>query len=94
MNPHGHPLTRWQRITKSANPHLKYIDSDLVEGYEYEYRVMAENKAGLSDPSKPSNRFVCKDPYSESFDTAFMIFLGYTYLIHQDRVFLDAFSHL
>jgi len=55
---------RWQRITKSATPHLKYIDSELVEGYEYEYRVYAENKAGLSDPSKPSNRFVCKDPYT------------------------------
>jgi len=55
---------RWQRITKSATPHLKHIDSELVEGYEYEYRVFAENKAGLSDPSKPSNRFTCKDPYT------------------------------
>ena len=58
---------RWQRVTKTATPHLKFIDSDLIEGYEYEYRVYAENKAGLSDPSKPSNRFTCKDPYSKLF---------------------------
>jgi len=39
--------------------------SDLVEGTEYEYRVLAENEAGFSKPSDSTGVFVAKDPYGK-----------------------------
>jgi len=39
--------------------------SDLVEGTEYEYRVLAENEAGVSKPSDSTGVFVAKDPYGK-----------------------------
>lgn len=39
--------------------------NDLVEGTEYEFRVVAENEAGLSKPSETSGVFVAKDPFDK-----------------------------
>jgi len=36
---------------------------DLVEGTEYEFRVIAENDAGQSKPSETSGIVVAKDPF-------------------------------
>jgi len=38
---------------------------DLVEGTEYEYRVSAENEAGVGKPSETTGVFVAKDPYGK-----------------------------
>ena len=37
---------------------------DLLENDEYEFRVVAENKAGTSKPSDTTGSFIAKDPYS------------------------------
>ena len=38
---------------------------DLVEGTEYEYRVSAENEAGIGKPSQTTGVFTAKDPFDK-----------------------------
>jgi len=37
----------------------------LMEGTEYEYRVLAENDAGISKPSETTGVFVARDPFDK-----------------------------
>jgi titin len=57
--------TRWAKVNKAIITELNFKDDDLSEGMEYEYRVMAENKAGVGPPSSPSKPFKAKDPWGE-----------------------------
>ncbi len=41
-----------------------YYAVDLHEGTSYEFRVFAENRVGLSEPSKTSSAVVAKDPWN------------------------------
>lgn len=41
---------------------------DLIEGSEYEFRVIACNKVGQSEPSAPSRTIVAKNPYGMSMN--------------------------
>lgn len=61
-----------ERITE-----LTYLLTSLREGQELTFRVSAENKAGYSEPSKPSKPIKVKRPYGE-YDTGLQkhIFLG------------------
>jgi titin len=54
---------RWIRVNRELIPNLKLKCIDLVDGLEYEFRVIAENKAGQSDPSEPCKPFIAKNPY-------------------------------
>lgn len=38
---------------------------DLVEGTEYEYRVLAVNEAGIGKPSETTGTFTAKDPFDK-----------------------------
>ncbi|XP_072046921.1 M-protein, striated muscle-like [Amphiura filiformis] len=54
---------KWIRVNKEPMKELTCTCTDLTEGSEYEFRVMAENKAGQSKPSDVSDKFVAKPPY-------------------------------
>ena len=47
---------RWTKVNRQAVKQLKMTINDLFEGDTYEFRVFAENQAGLSRPSLSSNQ--------------------------------------
>uniref|UniRef100_A0A7N8WKS1 Titin n=1 Tax=Mastacembelus armatus TaxID=205130 RepID=A0A7N8WKS1_9TELE len=53
---------RWCRVNKKPVYDLRVKASHLREGFEYEYRVFAENAAGLSAPSIPCPLTKAEDP--------------------------------
>uniref|UniRef100_A0A8D2NKQ4 Titin n=1 Tax=Zonotrichia albicollis TaxID=44394 RepID=A0A8D2NKQ4_ZONAL len=55
---------RWVKCNKRVVTDLRFKVSGLTEGHEYEYRVMAENAAGVSEPSPTS-------PFYKACDTVF-----------------------
>jgi titin len=59
--------SRWVRVNKSPVRDTVYTVTDLVEGSENEFRVIAENAAGQSKPSQPTGAIKAVDPYSECY---------------------------
>lgn len=57
--------TRWVKINKEILKELTMAITDLMESSDYEFRVSAENKAGIGEPSPPSKPFTAKDPWGE-----------------------------
>ncbi|GFS00827.1 titin [Elysia marginata] len=57
--------SRWVRVNKSPIRDTVYTVSDLTEGDQYEFRVMAENAAGCGNPSATTERLLAKDPYDK-----------------------------
>uniref|UniRef100_A0A8B9ZFX3 Titin n=2 Tax=Anas TaxID=8835 RepID=A0A8B9ZFX3_ANAPL len=53
---------RWTRCNKRLISELRYRVTGLIENHDYEYRVSAENAAGLSEPSLPSTYYKACDP--------------------------------
>uniref|UniRef100_A0A3Q3GG52 Titin n=1 Tax=Labrus bergylta TaxID=56723 RepID=A0A3Q3GG52_9LABR len=52
----------WTKLNKLLIPETRYKTTELEEGIEYEFRVYAENIAGLSPVSKVSDSTVARDP--------------------------------
>lgn len=59
--------SRWIQVTKKLEPELTMRVNDLEESLTYQFRVIAENKAGPSKPSEPSQPFKAKDPWGNYF---------------------------
>lgn len=54
---------RWARLNRVPVAGPKFTSSDLKEGLEYQFRVIAENEAGQGKPSEPTRPMVAKEPY-------------------------------
>ena len=55
--------SRWTEVTTVSSTEFKV--TGLKEGSEYQFRVSAENKAGVGKPSEPSESKVAKLPYGK-----------------------------
>jgi len=56
--------TRWIKVTKKAITKCTYAVSDVIEGLsDNEYRVNAENLAGVGPPSETTGRFTVKNEF-------------------------------
>ncbi len=58
---------RWTKVqTKMIAPDVtQVIPDDLDQGSEYEFRVIACNKVGPSEPSAPSTPIIAKNPFGK-----------------------------
>jgi titin len=57
---------KWVPVTDNIQvPDCSFTVKDLTEGFEYEFRVLAENKAGLSKPSSSTGPIITKEPISK-----------------------------
>lgn len=55
----------WSKISTRMVSDLSYHVGDLVEAMAYEFRVVAENKVGPSNPSQPTLQIIAKDPWDK-----------------------------
>lgn len=56
---------KWKQCTTEQIPELAYCMKRLKEGAMYEFRVAAENKAGVGPFSDPTEPIKCKEPVSK-----------------------------
>ncbi|RZF42380.1 hypothetical protein LSTR_LSTR004188 [Laodelphax striatellus] len=54
----------WQRVNQGICPPTQINISNLIEGRQYEFRVFAQNEAGISLPSSASGSVKIVDPHS------------------------------
>lgn len=58
---------KWMCASQNVHiPDTSFVVKGLTEGLQYEYRIIAENKAGPSPPSQPSKSVVARDPISKN----------------------------
>lgn len=55
----------WIQVNKEPLTELSVKATELVESNEYQFRVAAENKAGIGEYSPPSEPFTAKDPWEK-----------------------------
>ena len=51
---------RWIRVHKSMVEEPPFVQSNLYEGAQYEFRVFAQNAIGLSEASEVSSTVTCQ----------------------------------
>jgi hypothetical protein len=56
--------SRWIKVNRDLHTKTSMTFSDLIEGEEYDFRVLAENEAGVGKPSEASGMFVAKEPFT------------------------------
>lgn len=52
----------WHKLNRKSLNELQMKVTGLSEGIEYEFRVIAENFCGCSEPSNPSKPQISQDP--------------------------------
>lgn len=57
---------RYEKVTPSLVPGFSYVVTGLQEEMEYQFRVRAENAAGLSEPSRSTPLIKAADPVGMS----------------------------
>lgn len=56
----------WEKAGETINEQPQGTVNGLVEGNEYQFRVIAVNKSGQSEPSRPCANFIAKPRYRKS----------------------------
>ena len=56
---------RWSRVSKHLVKDTRFTYTNAQVGDEYEFRVCAENAAGVGKPSEPTQPITVKDPFGE-----------------------------
>ena len=56
---------KWKRATENVVASTQYVVKGLEEGIKYEFRVAAENKAGVGPPSEGSSAVKLEDAMGE-----------------------------
>ncbi|XP_066263902.1 titin-like isoform X2 [Branchiostoma lanceolatum] len=56
------PGFQWNRITQIATQKKEFKAKGLIEGVSYQFRLFAQNTAGISEPGEPTEPIVAKDP--------------------------------
>lgn len=57
--------SRWVRVNKELERELTLKVTGLTEKSEYQFRVSAENKAGVGPASEPSDVYMAKSPFGK-----------------------------
>ncbi|XP_078500325.1 immunoglobulin-like and fibronectin type III domain-containing protein 1 [Lissotriton helveticus] len=52
----------WTAVTENPIPERRYTVTDLGQGLQYEFRVIAVNDIGPGEPSRPSETVFARDP--------------------------------
>lgn len=58
---------RWEPVSTIPGVSTTATVASLTEGEEYEFRIIAVNKGGLSEPSDPSATVVAKTQKCKKF---------------------------
>ena len=77
---------RWARANKDLIEGTTFDLTDLVEDNTYTFRIIAENKAGPSNPSLPSETIKAKNPWSKYFVSFFETVFSFIFLYLDSRV--------
>lgn len=56
---------RWVRCNRDKVTELTFTVSDLTDGGQYQFRISAENAAGVGQPSPTSATFTAKLPFGK-----------------------------
>ena len=56
---------RWVKVNREPLRDTMFKITDLTEEEEYEFRVCAENEAGVGKPSETTGTFVARDPFTK-----------------------------
>lgn len=51
---------RWKKINRGPVKGTEFVDDTVSEGEQYQYRIVANNKMGASNPSEPSQAIAAK----------------------------------
>lgn len=57
----------WEKAVETSSASPTGSVHGLIEGNEYQFRVIAVNKGGLSEPSEPSKTFTAKPRFCKYF---------------------------
>ena len=56
----------WEKALETDSPLPKALVTGLIEGNDYQFRVIAVNKAGQSEPGDVSKTFTAKPRFCKS----------------------------
>lgn len=58
--------TYWSKVTITSGEETSFRVTRLIKGSEYQFRVLAENRAGVGPASEPSAKVKAQDAAGES----------------------------